>query len=118
MPALVTQSLRSNEPDALNFVALDGTSDSFSYSGGESWLFLQNTSGSPVTVVLLGDQATTVNKPGITVVDVSGGKSVVVPGNNSVKVPLISARDFLTDANNQPDITGGTSAIMAAVVSL
>ncbi len=118
MPLLVQQSLRSSEPKALSFVDLDGTTDSFPYSSAQrAFLILQNSSGSPVTVTLLGDEATAVNRQGITSIDVSGGKEVTVPANGSQVVDLINAGAYLTDANGMPDITGATSVISAALVT-
>lgn len=118
MPALTLQQLRSSEPKAFTFTDLDGTADSFPYNGDRTFLLLENTSGSNVTLTLLGDAATNVDRTGITTIDVSGGKSVVVPANASVVVDLVNAGAYLSDANNMPGITGGSADIRAAVVSL
>ena len=118
MPLLVQQSLRSEEPKALSSVDLDGTADSFPYSSAQrAFLILQNSSGSPVTVTLLGDEATSVNRQGITSVDVSGGKEVTVPANGSQVVDLINAGAYLSDSDGLPEITGATSVISAALVT-
>lgn len=117
MPLLVQQSLGSAEPKAINFVALDGSTDSFPFNNDRAFLILQNTSGSTVTVVLLGNTATTVPCPGITTVDVSAGKSVPIAANSSVVVDLTNARAYLSDSDNRPDITGGTANINAALVT-
>ncbi len=118
MPLLVQQSLRSSEPKALSFVALDGTADSFPYSSSQrAFLILQNSSGSPVTITMIGDEATTVNRQGITSIDVSAGKEVIVPANGSQVVDLINAGAYLSDSDGIPDITGATSVISAALVT-
>lgn len=117
MPALTLQTIRSLEPKAFTQVALDGT-DSFPFSGDRDFLLLENTSGSSITLTLLGDQATTVNREGITQIDVSGGKSVPVPANSFVIVDLVNAAAYLRDSNNMPDINGGTSNISASLFRL
>lgn len=119
MPLLVKQQVKTLlEPEQFDFVALDGSTDSFPYAGGEDYLLLQNTDGSPITLTLLGDEATSVNRDGITSIDVSGGKSVEVPANGFEIVRLVAARAYLTDSTNQPDITGGAATVNAALFSL
>lgn len=114
MPLLTKQVIRSTEPTALTFTALDGSTDSFSYSGGDEVLILENTTGAEVTVNLKGDQATTVTRSGITVIDVSGGKSVTLAANSFTKITLRDANAYLTDSGGQPDITGASASINAA----
>lgn len=118
MPLLVRQTLSSTEPKEINVVALDGSSDSFPYNNERSFLMLQNTGSSNITMVLLGNSATTVDRSGITEIDVSGGKSVTVNAGDTMIVDLTNASAFLSDSDNQPDITGGTADINAALFTL
>lgn len=119
MPLLVKQQLKSLiEPSEFNLVALDGSTDSFPYSRGEDFLLLENTDSSPITVTLIGNEVTSVNRPGITTIDVSSGKAVTIPANGWVIVRLIAAEAYLTDSDNQPDITGGAATVNAALFSL
>ena len=114
MPLLTKQAIRSSEPSTLTFTQLDGSSDAIAYTGGDEVLVLENTSGSEVTVTLLGNQATSVTRSGITRIDVSGGKSIALPANSYTKIFLRDASAYLTDSDNQPAINGASASINAA----
>lgn len=121
MPLIPNTTLKSDEPVNVTFTALDGSTDAFGYTGQAAYLVFQNSDASPATVVLLGDQATTVKRDGITDIDVSGGKSVTVPAaaggvNGFTKVYLPAAAAYLKDSTNQPNITGGASTLSALLL--
>ena len=118
MPLLTLQNLKTDEPSALDYTALDGATDSFPFTGTqETYLLLRNTDVSDITVTLIGDQATSVKRSGIVDIDVSAGKDVLVPAGSDVKVSLLNAAAYLSDSESQPDITGGAATLLAALVA-
>lgn len=119
MTALTATPLRIDEPDTLPLVALDGATDTFPFSGNASWLVLQNNDASPITVTLLGDQASATTKlRGVTDFDATGGKDVTIAANSIHYVYLPAAAVFLPDSNKTPAINGAAATVSAALLVL
>lgn len=57
-------------------------------------LVLRNTTGGSLTCTIDGDGGTTVTKPGVGTVTVSGGYAIVVPAGESRSVVLKSISDY------------------------
>jgi len=74
-----------------------------------SSLFVQNDTGGPLTVNVLGDTATEFNCPGVGFIDLTGGKDFTVADGELYKFPLNTTyKEWLGDGNLT--ITGGDLA--------
>jgi len=69
--------------------------DTITYNGSKKQLLvLDNTTGGSLTCTIDGDGGTTVQAPGIGIVDISAGLAIVVGANSSVAVVLGSVRAY------------------------
>lgn len=84
-----------------------GASDVLVYNtAGKQVLFLENTTGAPINVVIDGADVTTVNLPGQgSTTNNAAGITVPVPANATVAVALVLIRNFL---KGDIAVTGGT----------
>lgn len=89
--------------------ALTGA-DTLVYSPGKlQTLYLYNTTGATVTVVIDGTLGTTVSPPGQGgTIDVSGGYSIPIAAGTVQAVALSSIRNFLQGVVN---VTGGVAGV-------
>lgn len=116
--AAITITKRSANPHSVTVTAL-GASDTLAYVPRKNMeLLLENTTASPVTATIDGDDASaTFPVPGTggMTVDLSVGKAVQVPGviGATVRVPLDSMTNFL---QGDVVVTGGTG-LTARVLS-
>lgn len=102
----------TGETQNLTVVALDG-SDDFTQTTGT--LYLVNTSGSPVTITIDGDEASATHYcTSAGVKDLSSGFEIAVPANG-VSLQLLS--EISAYLAGTIAVTGGTSAIMAYIIS-
>ena len=84
-------------------------------------LVLENTGSGTPTINILGDAATTFSCGGLgDPVDVSGGFDVSLAATGSAGdvqiIPLHTIAAYLSDSTNMPDVTGGTSDVVAYII--
>lgn len=97
MPIIASNSLNSPVPVTLTQTTLTA-SDTLTYNEASSQtLFLQNSTGSPVTVTVDGAGAPTAFAPGGIgkTLDLSAGLPIVVPANGAVAVQLRNIKRYL-----------------------
>lgn len=89
-----------------------GASDTLTWQlGAKQALYLHNTTGSIVTVNLVGSAPTTLSPPGYGGnISTSAGKDVAVPANGATLVPLDAISPFLTGTGTVT-ATGGTGVV-------
>ena len=107
--ANITQtSLRGNGPVTVTTTPCSGTSDTLVYAPNTMQVLeIRNTTGGSLDVVIDGAGATTISPPGYGgTVDISTGKTITVPANDTVLVNLDSISAYL---QGSIAITGGTA---------
>jgi len=88
--------------------------DTLAYvTGAGQAITFNNATGSPVTVTLLGNAATTVTVPGIGAVSVSAGYPVVVPATGAKHLVLDTVYQYL--AGTSVAVTGGVGVTVQVV---
>lgn len=104
--ATIVKTSISNGYTEITTTTLDGSGDTFEYSGTEAPLLIfSNDSGSTITPNILGDEATTVECQGVGTIDVSGGISQAIADGESWGVRLGTISGYLS---GNISITSGT----------
>jgi hypothetical protein len=93
------------------------SSDTFAYTqGAKQSLSLLNGTASPVTVTLTSNAPQSLFVAGYGTISTSAGKSVTVPANGRVHVPLDSISAYLVGGTGVVTMTNGTG-LTAALTS-
>lgn len=98
-----------------NFVATPVTltsSDTITFSPAKMQLLVvNNATGSSVTLKIDGDGGTTVSKPGLGTVSVSGGYDIVIANNTAQAVVLKSISDYCQGVVTLTGASGATATL-------
>lgn len=107
--AAITQTTPATEAGTATTITrtILSASDTLTYTqGARQFLFLYNTTASPVVVTLTGSAATTISPPGYGgTISVASGKAITVPASSSVLLELDDIYEYL---KGNVTVTGGT----------
>ena len=113
--ATITATQMGNGSTNVAKVVLDDDGDTFDFTpNARQILVLENETGSPVTVTIVGDDVTAVAVPGVGDVDISAGYSTgAIADGESVAISLDTIREYLKGAIDISGADGVTASLLS-----
>jgi hypothetical protein len=111
MPAITATNMAAFADIVVTETTLNGTDTLVYNANKKQFLILRNDTGGPLSPTIVGDEADTVQGPGIEATDVSGGYDLsAIADGTSVCIALDTIRGYLA---GDVSITSGTGLIAA-----
>jgi hypothetical protein len=119
MPEVVATSISTTTVTTNSVATLDGSTDTFTYSGSNDavLLVLTNGTGGALSPTLTNSGAATITVPGLADIDASGGTSEIgsIPDGSEVSLRLSIVSSYLkTDGGTTGTVTIGSGTGLEA----